>query len=108
MTEGLPMHLAPSRTAGMHSRTKASTARQFCFENATLISAGGLERSLDTIYEEVALAYVLIIILAGSGAAVGSVEFGSKQACETAAKMIAESNRPFAGASPITVCAPKS
>ncbi|MCJ2053931.1 hypothetical protein [Methylobacterium sp. J-070] len=51
--------------------------------------------------------YVLIIILAGSGSSVGSVEFNTKEACETAAKAIAASSRPFAGASAITVCVAK-
>jgi hypothetical protein len=51
--------------------------------------------------------YVLIIMLAGSGSAVGSVEFNSKQACEAAAQMVAHADRPYGGASAITVCAPK-
>lgn len=50
------------------------------------------------------MAYVLTIMLAGSGSAIGSVEFNCKQACEAAAKSIAEGGRPFAGASAITVC----
>jgi hypothetical protein len=51
--------------------------------------------------------YVLIIMLAGSGSAIGSVEFNSKQACEAAAKSIAEAGRPSADASAITVCVAK-
>ncbi|SDA19480.1 hypothetical protein SAMN02799622_02264 [Methylobacterium sp. UNC378MF] len=51
--------------------------------------------------------YVLIIMLAGSGSAIGSVEFNTQQACEAAAKQIAEAERPYGGASPVTVCAPK-
>jgi hypothetical protein len=57
--------------------------------------------------EGLGLVYVLIIMLAGSGSAVGSVEFNSKQACEAAAQMIAHADRPYGGASAITVCAPK-
>ena len=61
--------------------------------------------------EEGALIYVLIIMLAGSGSgsgsAIGSIEFNSKHACEEAAKMIAESNRIFSGATAVTVCAAK-
>jgi hypothetical protein len=57
------------------------------------------------------LVYVLIIMLAGSGSgsgsAIGSIEFNSKHACEEAAKMTAESNRPLAGATAVTVCAAK-
>ncbi|GJE14968.1 hypothetical protein [Methylobacterium longum] len=53
------------------------------------------------------MVYVLIIILAGSGASVGSVEFNTKEACQAAAKAIADSSRPFAGASAITVCVAK-
>ena len=53
------------------------------------------------------MVYVLIIMLAGSGASVGSVEFNTKEACEAAAKAIADSGRPFAGASAITVCVAK-
>jgi hypothetical protein len=57
--------------------------------------------------EENGVVYVLIIMLAGSGSAIGSVEFNSKQACEAAAKQIAEAERPYGGASPVTVCAPR-
>ena len=57
--------------------------------------------------EEDALVYVLIIMLAGSGASVGSVEFNTKDACQAAAKAIADAGRPFAGASAITVCVAK-
>ncbi|MGU3465992.1 hypothetical protein ACLBXO_14160 [Methylobacterium sp. C33D] len=53
------------------------------------------------------MVYVLIIMLAGSGSAIGSVEFNTRQACEAAAKQIAEAERPYGGASPVTVCAPK-
>jgi len=53
------------------------------------------------------LVYVLIIMLAGSGSSVGSVEFNTKEACQAAAKAIADAGRPFAGASAITVCAAK-
>jgi len=55
------------------------------------------------------LVYVLIIMLAGSGsgASVGSVEFNTKEACQAAAKAIADSGRPLAGANAITVCAAK-
>jgi hypothetical protein len=53
--------------------------------------------------------YVLIIMLAGSGsgAAVGSVEFTTKEACQAAAKAIADTGRPLAGANAVTVCAAK-
>jgi hypothetical protein len=51
--------------------------------------------------------YVLIIMLAGSGSAIGSVEFNTKEACDVAAKAIAKVDRPYAGASPITVCVAK-
>ena len=51
--------------------------------------------------------YVLIIMLAGSGSAIGSVEFNSKDACEAAAKAIAQADRPYAGASAVTVCVAK-
>jgi hypothetical protein len=47
---------------------------------------------------------VLIIMLAGSGCAVRAVAFNSKQACQTAAQMIARADRPYGGASAITVC----
>ena len=47
---------------------------------------------------------VLVIMLAGSGSAVGSVAFHSKQACEPAAQMISHADRPYGGASAITVC----
>jgi hypothetical protein len=57
--------------------------------------------------EEDALVYVLIIMLAGSGSSVGSVEFNTKDACEAAAKAIANAGRPYAGASAITVCVAK-
>ena len=53
------------------------------------------------------MVYVLIIMLAGSGASVGSVEFNTKTACEAAAKAIADSARPFAGGNAITVCVAK-
>lgn len=53
------------------------------------------------------MVYVFIIMLAGSGASVGSVEFNTKEACQAAAKAIADAGRPFAGASAITVCAAK-
>ncbi|WP_267424954.1 hypothetical protein [Methylobacterium sp. GC_Met_2] len=55
------------------------------------------------------MVYVLIIMLAGSGSgsAIGSIEFSSKPACEEAAKMIAESNGIFSGATAVTVCAAK-
>jgi hypothetical protein len=56
---------------------------------------------------EDALVYVLIILPAGSGSAIGSVEFNTKDACETAAKAIAQADRPYAGASAITVCVVK-
>ncbi|EIZ81421.1 hypothetical protein WYO_5924 [Methylobacterium sp. GXF4] len=50
------------------------------------------------------MVYSLIIMLAGSGSAIGSVEFNTKDVCETAAKAIAKADRPYAGASAITVC----
>ncbi|AIQ89305.1 hypothetical protein [Methylobacterium oryzae] len=53
------------------------------------------------------MVYVLIIMLAGSGASVGSVEFNTKEACQAASKAIADSGRQFAGASAITVCVAK-
>ncbi|MGU3403008.1 hypothetical protein [Methylobacterium brachiatum] len=53
------------------------------------------------------MVYSLIILLAGSGSAIGSVEFNTKDACETAAKAIAQADRPYAGASAITVCVAK-
>jgi len=55
------------------------------------------------------LVYVLIIMLAGSGsgASVGSVEFTTKEACQAAAKAIADTGRPLAGATAVTVCVAK-
>ncbi|MCJ2058638.1 hypothetical protein MKL09_19045 [Methylobacterium sp. J-048] len=50
---------------------------------------------------------MLIIMLAGSGSAIGSVEFNTKDACEAAAKAITQADRPYAGASAITVCVAK-
>ncbi|KST59821.1 hypothetical protein AO398_16200 [Methylobacterium sp. GXS13] len=57
--------------------------------------------------EEDALVYVIISMLAGSGSAIGSVAFNTKDACETAAKAIAKADRPYAGASAISVCVAK-
>ena len=52
--------------------------------------------------------YVLIIMLAGSGSAVGSAEFSTKQACEDAGKMVVDARRAYSStASAVTVCAPK-
>lgn len=53
------------------------------------------------------MVYVLISMLAGSGSAIGSVAFNTKDACETAAKATAKADRPYAGASAITVCVAK-
>ncbi|WP_331302964.1 hypothetical protein [Methylobacterium oryzae] len=53
------------------------------------------------------MVYVLIIMLAGSDSAIGSVEFNTKPACEAAARQIAEAERPYGGAYPVTVCAAK-
>lgn len=51
--------------------------------------------------------YVLIIMLAGSGSAVGSAEFNSKQACEDAGKLVEQTRKAYGGAAAITVCAQK-
>lgn len=46
---------------------------------------------------------VLTIRLAGCGSAIGAVEFNAEDACEAAAKAIAQADRPYAGASAVTM-----
>ena len=52
------------------------------------------------------MVYVLIIMLPARAPLSDPVEFNSKPACEAAAQMIAHADRPYGGASAITV-APK-
>ena len=53
------------------------------------------------------MVYGFSIMLAGSGSAIGSVEFKARDACEAATKTSADAGRPYAGASAITVCVAK-
>ena len=46
---------------------------------------------------------VPIIMLAGCGSAIGAVDVNAEDACEAAAKAIAQADRPYAGASAVTV-----